>query len=413
MSTLSEKLKSLGVHIGAKELQETPQNKVMTIEEATGGCNFETINGETFVVDTLVPAESTFPVHDFDSTKCIAGLAKGLNIPPVNDNSLDQFCFVDIETTGLSGGAGTFAFLIGAGKYEGDSLLIRQFFLRDPSEELAHLSAFEQFLLPCCSLVTYNGKSFDAPVINSRFTIHGEHSPLTELIHIDLLHLARRLWPNRLPSRTLGNIETQILNTTRTDQDIPGWMIPQLYMDYLHFGDAFPLKQVFYHNLQDVISLSKLLNHVSNLLSEPRSNVMEYGVDLIALAKLFESIGDTSLAAELYFRGLDYEMPESIMLEAIHRLSLIHKRQQNYSEAISLWQRATRYKYIEAFVELAKYFEHHVQEYPSALYWTESAITVMLSESATYKKDTLNNLYHRSKRLHRLLAKQNSPDTGK
>lgn len=413
MTTLSDKLKSLGVQIGTKNFPAAPSEKVMSLDEAIDGNIFDTVNGQAYIVDTNFPAIDTFPHQKLISTNSINGLAKWMNNSKLNDFSRDEFCFIDIETTGLSGGAGTFAFLIGAGKYVGETFLLRQFFLRDPSEESAQLTAFEQFIAPCHSLVTFNGKSFDAPIINSRFTIQGVRSPLPDLIHIDLLHLARRLWAKRLPSRTLGNLEIQILNTQRTDQDIPGWMIPQMYMDYLHFGDASPLKQIFYHNQQDILALVKLFNYTSYLLSEPLSNLIEYGVDLIALAKLFEDIGDTSLAADLYFRGLDFELPETTMLEAIHRLSLIHKRKQNFSEAISLWERAAQYRYIDAYIELAKYFEHHVQEYASALYWTESAIEIIISDEGTQKNESLDELHHRSKRLNRLINKQNIPNTKK
>ncbi len=397
--------------MGAKNIPAPSTTRITTLEEATGGCIFETINGETFIKDTTIPARSTAPHPALNISPSFTGMSRWINNSKLNDISLEQICFVDIETTGLSGGSGTFAFLIGAGKFEKDVFLTRQFFLRDPSEENAQLTAFEEFIAPCLALVTFNGKSFDAPIINARYTIQGWRSPLLDLIHIDLLHLARRLWQNRLPSRTLGNLEIQILNTSRTEQDIPGWMIPQIYMDYLHYGDASPMRQVFYHNLQDVITLAKLLNYTSHLLSEPLSGMIEYGEDLIAIAKLFEDIGDTMLAADLYFQGLDYKLPKNIMLDAIHRLSLIHKREQNYSEAVTLWKRAAQHNYLEAFIELAKYFEHHVQEYSSALYWTESAIEIVNSESGIYKKEITESLLHRLERLNRLQTKQNTTDS--
>jgi uncharacterized protein len=411
MTTLSDKLKSLGVQMGAKNLLNPSTTKIMTLEEATGGHILETINGETFIVDTIIAAKSTVPHPTLNISPSFTGLSRWINNSSLNDISLEQICFVDIETTGLSGGSGTFAFLVGAGRFDKDTFLTRQFFLRDPSEENAQLTAFDEFIAPCRALVTFNGKSFDAPIINARFTIQGWRSPLLGLIHIDLLHLARRLWPNRLPSRTLGNLEIQILNSSRTEQDIPGWMIPQIYMDYLHYGDSSPMKQVFYHNLQDVITLAKLLNYTSHLLAEPLSGIIEYGVDLIAIARLFEDIGDTMLAADLYFQGLDYELPKNIMLDAIHRLSLIHKRKQNYAEAVILWERAAQHQYLEAYIELAKYFEHHVQEYSSALYWTESAIEIVNSDPNIYKKEIIENLNHRFKRLNRLQGKQSTTST--
>lgn len=404
MSTLSDKLKSLGVQIGAKQLSPA-KNKPISIEEATGGYSLNTINGETFVVDSYIQDTNilALPISNFE--KSIGGIAKWINNPSLIELSKNQFCFVDIETTGLSGGSGTLAFLIGAGIFSEDSFWVRQFFMRDPSEEIAQLTAFEQFISPCRALVTYNGKSFDAPILNARYTIHGLRSPLVNLIHIDLLHLARRFWPYRLPSRTLSNLEIQILNISRTEEDIPGWMIPQMYLDYLYTGDANPLKRVFYHNLQDAITLVKLLDYSGYVLADPLSSITEYGADLIALAKLFEDIGDVNLAAELYFQGLDFDLPESIMLEAIHRLSLIHKRKKQFQDAINLWKRAARFRYINAHIELAKYYEHHVQEYASALYWTELAIEIVNADPQSYKKVVLDQLNHRLERIYRLMGK--------
>jgi len=401
MSTLSDKLKSLGVQLGTKNI--TPAiKKDPSIGDITGGYSLETIHGAAFVIDTLTKdIENTASL--INESNILSGLAKWINNPNINELRYDQLGYVDIETTGLSGGSGTLAFLVGCGRFEGDSFLVRQFFLDDPAEELAQLTAFEEFISPCRALVTFNGKSFDAPIINSRFTLHGWRSPLYELIHIDLLHLARRLWPHRIPSRTLGNLEVQILNTSRTEEDIPGWMIPQIYMDYLYTGNAYPLKRVFYHNYQDVFTLTKLFNHTSQLLYNPLSKVFEYGADLIALAKIFENMGDTNLAADLFFQGLDFELSEEIMLEAIHRLSLIQKRRNNFQDAIDLWKRATHYHYLEAYIELAKYYEHHVQDYSSALYWTESAIEIVLANPQSYKKEILDALIHRAKRITRLM----------
>src|SRR4030067_1036414 len=141
--------------------------------------------------------------------------------------------------------------------------------MRDPFEEPAMLLALEEFLAPCKTLVTFNGKSFDAPLLTTRYTLQGWPSPMGRMAHIDLLHLARRLWRDRLPSRTLSNLEVQILGAQRSEEEIPGWMIPQMYFDFLRDGDARPMKRVFYHNEMDVLSMAALLNLVVNLLENP------------------------------------------------------------------------------------------------------------------------------------------------
>jgi len=147
---------------------------------------------------------------------------------------------VDTETTGLAGGSGTYTFMVGIGRFEGDEFRLAQFFLRDPSEEAAQLAAIEKFLAPCQAVVSFNGKSFDLPLLNSRYLINGCPPPLAGAAHIDLLHLSRRLWRARLPSRTLGNLEAKILGLTRAQQDVPGWMIPDLFLDRLLFPCRYP-----------------------------------------------------------------------------------------------------------------------------------------------------------------------------
>ena len=161
--------------------------------------------------------------------------------PRFLDLDLEHFAFIDTETTGLAGGTGTYTFLIGVGRFEKDEFRLVQFFLTNPGEETAQLAAFSEFIAPCEAVVSFNGKSFDIPLINTRFIINRWPSPLTGLAHLDLLHLARRLWKARLSGCTLGDLETHILGMKRSEHDVPGWMIADLYFDYLHTGDSRPL----------------------------------------------------------------------------------------------------------------------------------------------------------------------------
>jgi uncharacterized protein YprB with RNaseH-like and TPR domain len=210
-----------------------------------------TSQGDTYIV------ESIFRWNNLQTQLALTALWKTLSqagTPGIERLSRSSFAFIDTETTGLSGGTGTYAFLIGAGRFDGDDFHLAQFFLRDPYEEPAQLAALENFLAPCQAVVSFNGKAFDAPLLNARFTMHGWHSPLLDMSHIDLLHLARRLWRNRLPKRALIDLEAQILGAQRTEEDVPGWMVPQLYADYLRDGNPQPLKSVFYHNSMDILS---------------------------------------------------------------------------------------------------------------------------------------------------------------
>ncbi len=164
-----------------------------------------------------------------------------------------RLVFLDTETTGLAGGTGTCAFLVGIGNVEGMKFVVRQFFLRDYPEEKAMLEALAEALEPCQGIVTFNGKTFDVPLLETRYALARMKSPLDRLIHFDALHPARRLWKLRLESCKLTDLEEAILGISR-EGDVPGSEIPAIYFDYLRTGDARGLQPVFYHNALDVVT---------------------------------------------------------------------------------------------------------------------------------------------------------------
>jgi len=413
MPTLSDKLKSLGVKIGAQNLPPPQSRNSYSIEKVVPGAPLETPQGETYVVETRYPVDYHHGRLALRVSASLQVIADWAREPHILEIPQQAFGFLDIETTGLSGGTGTYAFLIGIGRFEGDEFHLAQFFMRDPIEEPAQLFALEEFLAPCQALVTFNGKAFDAPLLNTRFTAHGWRTPLSGLAHLDLLHLARRLWRDRLPSRTLGNLEVQILGANRIEEDVPGWMIPSLYMDYLRDGDARPLKNVFYHNAMDVVSLAALFNHMAELLANPFDRAAEHGVDLISMARLFEDLQDLDSATRLYVHALNHpdaveqRLPEQILLDAIQRLAMIHKRQENLPAAVALWEQAARHQFLDAHIELAKFYEHRLSNYQEAIQWTQSAMAVVQTPGfpAYERRQWLPELEHRLARLQRKLTK--------
>jgi uncharacterized protein len=410
MSSLSDRLKSLGVKVGAQDLP-APQPRrtsphVHVLEQVLSGHPLETHQGETFVVEERYAVDYQLGKSSIQITAPLHKIAEWAGEERIRDLPPQSFAFLDTETTGLSGGTGTYAFLIGVGRFEGDEFHLAQFFMRDPTEEPAQLAAFEEFMAPCEALVTFNGKAFDVPLLNTRYITQGWQPPFSATAHVDLLHLARRLWRDRLPSRSLGNLEVQILGATRTEEDVPGWMIPSLYFDFLRSGEAQPLKSIFYHNAVDVVSMAALFNHMAGLLADPFNEPVEHGVDLIALAKLFESMGDIDTATRLYIHGLDHDLPKENLLDAIQRLALIHKRQDNFPAAVSLWEQAAQHQHLHAHVELAKYYEHRVRDCKEALHWTRSAIELLNEPNFSLfeRMQWLPELEHRQERLERKLA---------
>lgn len=421
MSSLSELLKSMGVQLGSEGLASSKAQRKPLLEEVLGGKGVQNPQGETFLIEQFFPLDHRHGVYPLEMDFPLRGIARWAGIPDLSDYPAQSFAFLDTETTGLSGGTGTYAFLIGIGKFEADAFHLAQYFLRDPLEEPAQLYALEEFLSGCHVLVTFNGKTFDAPLLNTRYLSHGWHPPLKELHHLDLLHYARRLWRMRLPSRTLGNLEVQILGAERTDADLPGWMIPNLYFDYLRFGQAEPLKRVIYHNSMDVLSLVVLLRRISLLLEHPTQEGNQYGVDLYTLARLFEDLQQLHTAAELYLQVLNHEdvhasrVPQELVVEALHRLAQIYKQQHDYEHAIPLWEEAAGYHHLQAHIELAMFYEHRIKDVYTALQWTERAIQCLELEdrftslplhNQTATQPWLEKLYHRRSRLEKKLERR-------
>ena len=407
MPTLSERLKSLGVQVGTKDLPPPQESKSFPVEEVVAGRFLDAGNGMTYLIEEDFPIDyihGQVGLRIASTPNLIAEWAGQLIIAELEPESI---VFLDTETSGLAGGTGTFAFLVGAGRYTPDGFHLAQFFMRDPLEEPALLIALEKFLAPCRTIVSFNGKAFDVPLLDTRYTLQGWKSPFKKLAHVDLLHLSRRLWRNRLPSRTLANLEVQILHASRTDEEIPGWMIPQMYFDYLRDGDARPLKRVFYHNAMDVVSLAALLNHTSSMLEDPLAQSTNEYIDLAAVARLLEDLGHIEKAVEIYEVCLTAELPEEIHNDTLYRLSLLHKHNNNYLAAIPLWEQAASRRKIYAYEELAKYFEHHAIDLSMAMKWTQEALEFIDSADlpSTESRQWKSEFKHR---MQRLLRKINS-----
>ncbi|MFN2263213.1 MAG: ribonuclease H-like domain-containing protein [Anaerolineales bacterium] len=407
MPSLSDKLKALGVSIGPESIKSADKPIKFPIEEVvSNGEEINTSLGSTFLITKTYsedPRKKDFPLK-FPAS--LTNLSIWVGNPELVKQKPASFAFIDTETSGLAGGTGTYAFLIGIGKFTDAGFQLSQYFMRDPFEESAQLLAVLSALDGCEVLVTYNGKSFDIPLLNSRFIANGEPAPLNSYQHIDLLHLARRLWRDRLESRTLGSIEENILETPRTGDDIPGWLVPTIYFNYIKSGDARPIANVLYHNAMDIISLASLLDHISIILEDPHGGRVDNGVDLIAMAKIFEDMGEFSAAAECYQRGLYDDLPYRIRNQAFQRWSIMEKRRNNLEQSIGLWKTAAESREIYAHEELAKAFEHKIHDLEQAIYWTELALEIIKKPDypVIEREIWTPKLQHRLKRLQRKLA---------
>lgn len=280
-----------------------------------------------------------------------------------------RFLFLDVETTGLSGGTGTWVFLIGLGWLEGDFFRIRQYFLRNPAEEEAMLHHFAAFAERFSGLITFNGKAFDLPLIQTRQVLKKMPHPVAPRDHLDLLICARSLWRERFPSRSLGYLEEALLGFRRFD-DIPGAAIPAVYFNYLRRGETAILKKVFEHNVYDILSMAVLLGRVAAVFKNP-----EHPAECYSLGRLHQKAGHIDNAQICYQLAIG-KGAGRLEEAALFQLALLCKKAGNWEEAVCRWRELAFRggRNLEAHVELAKYYEHKARDYPAALDWSSRAL---------------------------------------
>jgi uncharacterized protein len=408
MPSLSDKLKSLGVKIGATDLSKAESVPNYEIDKVVEGLFRSTPAGDTFVSGQTYAEDYRYGLASIRPEASFQVLAAWADEPRFLTLPLESYVFLDTETSGLAGGTGTYAFLVGVGRFLAGEFVLEQFFMQDPAEEAAMLEGLAGSLASAQALVTFNGKAFDAPLLSTRYSLHNIPCPFTGFAHLDLLPMARRLWRDRLPSRALKYLEENILAAPRTSEEVPGYEIPYLYFDYLHSRDARPLKGVFYHNAMDVVAMAALLSRMSAMLEDPFSELVAHGLDVVALAKLFEDIGKWDVAARLFEHGLEMELPESDFWLTVQRLSQLQKRRGDLKTAVGLWERAASQGHVYAHVELAKYHEHQLRDYEEAMKWTQLAVELVstLDIPRYIYNHWMEELNHRIERLDEKLHKR-------
>ena len=269
---------------------------------------------------------------------------------PVPDGARDRTLFVDLETTGLSGGAGTVAFLVGCGWFDMGAFQVRQFLLTSYASERALLDAVASCFDAASLLVTYNGKTFDVPVMETRWSFHRMRMPLESVRHFDMLHPARRLWRGRshVGARTsleadsggcrLGTLERVLCDVTRIG-DVPGLEIPGRYFQFLRTGDARPLEPVLEHNRLDLISLAAVAAHAVQLVEEGTPRCRD-AAEALALGRVYERAGCIDRALDAYRRAAgDASAHVDVRAEAIYRLGVRFRRDRRFDDAAACWRR--------------------------------------------------------------------------
>lgn len=340
-----------------------------------------------------------------------------------------QALFIDTETTGLGSGAGVYAFMVGVGTFEQENteetnvgittpthFVVRQYFMRHPGEEGALMLALSELLDAFGMSVTFNGRTFDLPLLRTRLRQNQHMYPelrgsgrllAADRPHLDLLHPARRIWKRRLQSCRLINLETEILGLTRSGDDVPGHLIPQLYTEYLQSNNASALGGIFYHNREDIVSMVALATELSTAYracEEATPDTM-HGLDWFSLARCLIERQRYQDAERALTIALEQLVDSHALADTFAALAQLQKQQGRWEEATATWQRwlSTVPGFdLSPYIELAKYCEWQIKDLEQAEMWTSWALHTLQSAPAWQQPQFQHReLEHRLTRIQR------------
>ncbi len=349
------------------------------IEQWMSGEVVETPLGTHFETERLYERHRRHGSMDISSLlelpEDLLGPLSGGEAPPA---PVSRWAFLDTETTGLAGGSGTYAFLIGVGRVTPEGYRVRQFFMRDYAEEPSLLWALSEHLSNFDVLVTYNGKTYDQPLLETRYRMARAKPPFARMAHLDLLHGARRLWKLRLESCRLVDLENQILGVER-EGDLPGEMIPYVYFEYLRTQQAWRVVPIFHHNAVDILTTACLTGIVPFAFREPDAARFVHGADLVGLARWFANAGENEQACGLMRRAIDLGMPDSLLFRTMWDMAALERRlgRPDASLAVLADLAASPNQYrAQAYEALAKHYEHRERNYALALEMVLGALAI-------------------------------------
>jgi uncharacterized protein YprB with RNaseH-like and TPR domain len=349
------------------------------VEEVLSGSVVATAYGEHFETERVWERHRRHGcVYISDLVELPGDLLDSLSAGDIQGCPPQRWAFLDTETTGLAGGAGTYAFLIGVGHATAEGFRLRQFFMRDFGEESSLLDALSQYLAQFDVLITYNGKSYDQPLLETRFAMARRRHPFDRLRHLDLLFGARRLWRLRLESCRLVQLENQILGVER-EGDLPGELIPYYYFEFVRTQQALRLVPIFHHNAIDILSLACLTAIVPQAFRAPEETCFRHGADLIGLARWLMRSERHDEALRLFHRAVELGLPDHLLFQTLWEAALVEKRLGRTAAAIAgfIDLAGSRNPYrLRALEEVAKYYEHRERNYVMALEMTRSALDI-------------------------------------
>ena len=385
----------------AKSRINAASRQAASLEDLLGGALEETPRGQVLVVRRRFDAGHRHSRQLLDGARGMADAPLAL-LGRSEAPAGPRLLYLDTETTGLAGGTGTYAFLVGVGFFDGEAFEVRQYFMRDLDEEGALLAALEPLLRSVDGLVTYNGTSFDLPLLETRFVLARRRWP-EATFHLDLLPAARRLWSARLPDCRLGTVEQHALGFTR-EGDLPGALIPSVYFEYLRRKAPGELPRVFEHNRHDILSLAALAGWVADAVARAPAPELE-AEELAGLGRLWEP-ADPDRGEACYRMALDRGLPSPARERLLGRLAWREKRRSRWDASRVLWEAAARGARIfdsRPWEEMAKIHEHRLRDLAAA----HAVVTEALDRARVHRApaSVVEALSHRLARLSRRLSR--------
>jgi len=340
------------------------------LKNLTGSRRMETPEGVFLHRRVAIPLDGTRSAEGYVFPCCghLSALVPGVlsqlsGDPDCGISAPASLLFLDLETTGLAGGTGTYPFLCGIGFFEQNAFIVEQFFMEDYPYERAMLSHLAPRVKDAEAFVTFNGKAFDVPLLTTRFIFNRIPVNL-EIPHIDLLHPSRRLWKETLPDCRLESIEREIFHLAR-ERDVESSLIPQIYFNFVRGRHKEWILPVFDHNVQDIATLGALLVFFCRILSDPAPQELKKPLELWGLGRLYLKFGRMENAIHSLEQALYLAQEPDLIETLLVHIARLYKKLERWEEAARIWEQlleCSRTHCMSAAVELAKYYEHRSRE---------------------------------------------------
>ncbi len=384
-------------------VEEKPEHYF--VDEWLSGQEAQTPHGCHFETDRLWEHHRRHGSLDISSLLEIpSDVLRAISDGAIADSDCTKWAFLDTETTGLAGGSGTYAFLIGVGRITSRGFELRQFFMRDLAEEASLLHGLAEYLSQFETLVTYNGKTYDQPLLETRYRMSRFKPPFGRMEHLDLLHGARRLWKLRFDSCRLVELENQILGFER-EGDLPGEMIPYVYFEYLRRKEASRIVPILHHNAIDILTLACLTAIVPRAFQTPENAPLTHGAEMVGLGRWLCRCEQYDKALVLFRRALGKDLRDELLFRTLWDVARIEKKLGRDDAALAVYSDLASGRNpfrLLALEELAKHYEHKERNYHLALELTLTALSHGDSDA----------LRHRKARLERRVAKRSKEAAG-